>query len=82
MHLQINANGFIRTGTTAGQLDSQFIDAMLPHDLLLIPHRSFSLRGPRVWDIERRALLCMLDHQSCRNFAQALLGEGIRQPGL
>jgi len=76
MHLQINANCFIQIGTTAGQLDSQFLDVMLSHDLLLTPHRPFSLRVPRAWAIERRVPLCMLDHPTVGIALQATLGEG------
>jgi hypothetical protein len=39
MHLQLNANSFIQTWTTAGQLGSRFFDAKLFNDLVLTPHR-------------------------------------------
>lgn len=67
MHLQPNANAIIQTRTTAGQLESLFLDAMLSNDLLLTPHRPFSHRVPTAQDVQRRVLLCILEHSSFMN---------------
>ena len=74
MHLQINANSFIQTWTTAGKLESRFLDATQFNDLLLTLLRPFSHGVPMAWDARRKVLLCILDHARCRNPPEGSLG--------
>lgn len=59
MHLQINANGFIQTGTTAGQLGSRFFDAKLLSNLVLTPDREANFEpytGPFSFELQRHGM--------------------------
>jgi len=76
MHLQLNANALIQTWTTAGQLDSRFLDPMPFNDLLLILHWPFSVRVPTAQDIQRRVLFCIHDLQPVGIALQASLRKG------
>lgn len=89
MHLYINANSFIQTGTIPSDTGSRLFDVKRFSDLVLTPEREANFEshtGPfspssNGQDIPRRVLLCMLDHSRRRNCTADLSGRRPCQSG-